>query len=132
MASSETELRQVRHGLTKKEAEQMREPGVGESCRRDGTILKSSDASEHTLGVAGLMDQHRLRRRRRPPGRRRYEFSSSPGSCAIEVTVLQGHTAVVTGASRGIGKEIALELERNGYRVAVTSVQRSGVRGGTT
>ncbi len=28
-------------------------------------------------------------------------------------------TAVVTGAGRGIGKEIALELARNGYRVAV-------------
>lgn len=31
----------------------------------------------------------------------------------------QGHTALVTGSSRGIGKEIALELARNGYRVAV-------------
>jgi len=28
-------------------------------------------------------------------------------------------TALVTGASRGIGKEIGLELARNGYRVAV-------------
>lgn len=28
-------------------------------------------------------------------------------------------TALVTGSSRGIGKEIALELARNGYRVAV-------------
>jgi 3-oxoacyl-[acyl-carrier protein] reductase len=31
----------------------------------------------------------------------------------------QGHAALVTGSSRGIGKEIALELARNGYRVAV-------------
>src|SRR5437762_4375610 len=32
---------------------------------------------------------------------------------------LRGQTALVTGASRGIGKEIALELARNGCRVAV-------------
>lgn len=32
---------------------------------------------------------------------------------------MQANTALVTGASRGIGKEIALELARHGYRVAV-------------
>ncbi len=32
---------------------------------------------------------------------------------------LEGQAALVTGASRGIGKEIALELARNGCRVAV-------------
>ncbi len=32
---------------------------------------------------------------------------------------LRGQAALVTGASRGIGKEIALELARNGCRVAV-------------
>ncbi len=32
---------------------------------------------------------------------------------------MQRQTALVTGASRGIGKEIALELARNRYRVAV-------------
>jgi len=33
--------------------------------------------------------------------------------------LLQGQAALVTGASRGIGKEIALELARNGCKVAV-------------
>jgi 3-oxoacyl-[acyl-carrier protein] reductase len=33
--------------------------------------------------------------------------------------LLQGQSALVTGASRGIGKEIALELARSGCRVAV-------------
>jgi NAD(P)-dependent dehydrogenase (short-subunit alcohol dehydrogenase family) len=32
---------------------------------------------------------------------------------------LQSQAALVTGASRGIGKEIALELARRGWRVAV-------------
>jgi NAD(P)-dependent dehydrogenase (short-subunit alcohol dehydrogenase family) len=35
------------------------------------------------------------------------------------VSKREGRAALVTGASRGIGKEIALELARNGWRVAV-------------
>ena len=36
-----------------------------------------------------------------------------------KMTVLRGKTAVVTGASRGIGKAIALELARQGAKIAL-------------
>jgi 3-oxoacyl-[acyl-carrier protein] reductase len=42
---------------------------------------------------------------------------------------LAGELAVVTGASRGIGREIALELGRRGARVVGTATTESGARG---
>ena len=36
---------------------------------------------------------------------------------------LEGHTALVTGGSKGIGRGIALELARQGARVAIRSTQ---------
>ena len=38
---------------------------------------------------------------------------------------LEGHTALVTGGSKGIGRGIALELARQGARVAI-SYRRDG------
>jgi 3-oxoacyl-[acyl-carrier protein] reductase len=42
--------------------------------------------------------------------------------------LLEGKTALVTGAARGIGKAIALTLAREGADVAVTDVNREGIR----
>lgn len=42
---------------------------------------------------------------------------------------LAGQIAVVTGASRGIGREIALELGRRGARVVGTATTETGARG---
>jgi len=39
--------------------------------------------------------------------------------------MLEGQAALITGASRGIGKEIALELARNGCRVAINYYNES-------
>ena len=42
---------------------------------------------------------------------------------------LAGELALVTGASRGIGREIALELGRRGARVVGSATSEAGARG---
>lgn len=42
--------------------------------------------------------------------------------------LLEGKTALVTGAARGIGKAIALTLSREGAHVAVTDINREGIQ----
>jgi len=39
------------------------------------------------------------------------------------MSLLKGKTAIITGAGRGIGKEIALEFAKNGANVIITDVQ---------
>lgn len=46
----------------------------------------------------------------------------------MEKTDLRGQTAVVTGASRGLGRHLALELARRGVRVAVTARSAEDLR----
>lgn len=49
----------------------------------------------------------------------------------MQARTLEGFTALVTGARQGVGKGIALELARAGYRVAVNDLPSADVAGET-
>ncbi|KAK4187344.1 Trihydroxynaphthalene reductase [Podospora australis] len=70
---------------------------------------QSSSSLETTASMPGLTEQ--------PSGSSKYD--AIPGPLGLASASLEGKVALVTGAGRGIGKEMALELARRGAKVIV-------------
>src|SRR5260221_476709 len=51
---------------------------------------------------------------------------------SAEMGLLNGHTAIVTGASSGIGRAIALRFAAEGARLALADLREQPVEGGET
>jgi 3-oxoacyl-[acyl-carrier protein] reductase len=109
-------------------------PGAGDADAKAGadqgstsangeTDAEAGEAASEAKGVAGLAGG--ARGTRAPDGSPSTD-AASPAGLAASDKPLDGKVAVVTGAARGIGAQVARTLARDGAKVVVVDVPAAG------